>query len=137
GHFPGPHSFYTTGAAMNILLLDDNVHRIAFFQKGLKPHKVTVCRHARAAIKALKQTPFDIIFLDHDMEGEPADPESENCGSEVARFIAEHGVTGRVILHTENRAGREVMEAILATCEAIPYSKLKKMGLHAVLKQSN
>ncbi|HEX2618596.1 MAG TPA: hypothetical protein VHL11_00580, partial [Phototrophicaceae bacterium] len=40
---------------MNILLLDDNPHRITFFQNGLKKHKLTVCRHARAAIKALKK----------------------------------------------------------------------------------
>lgn len=122
---------------MNILLLDDNAHRIAFFQNGMKPHKVTVCRHARAAIKALKDRPFDIIFLDHDLEDEPADPDSENCGSEVARFIAEHEIAGRIILHTENRVGREAMEAILATCEVIPYSRLKKMGLRAVLKMSS
>ncbi len=93
-----------------------------------------VCHHARAAIKALKQSSFDIIFLDHDLEGQPADPEDENCGSEVARFIAEHEVSGRVILHTENHLGRAAMEAILSTCEAIPYSKLKKMSFHAVLK---
>src|SRR5690348_4120010 len=71
---------------MNILVLDDNSHRITFFQNALKKHKVTVCRHARTAIRALKDRPFDIIFLDHDLRGEPADPDDENCGSEVARF---------------------------------------------------
>jgi len=120
---------------MNILLLDDNPHRITFFQNSLKKHTLVVCRHAKAAIKALKKGSFDLVFLDHDLEGDPADPEDENCGSEVARFIAAHDVhCGRIILHSENRAGREAMEAILETCESIPYSKLKKANFHSLLK---
>ena len=67
---------------MNILLLDDNAHRITFFQNGLKAHKLTICRHARAAIKALKQASFDVVFLDHDLTNKAADPADENCGSE-------------------------------------------------------
>lgn len=122
---------------MNILLVDDNPHRITFFQNGLKPHKVTVCRHARTAMKALRQSSFDIVFLDHDLEGRAADPDEENSGSEIARYIAEHQIAcGRIILHSENRAGRESMEAILAEAESIPYGRLKKMGLQAVLKVS-
>ena len=47
---------------MNILLLDDNAHRITFFQNGLKQHKLTICRHAKAAMKALKTASFDVIL---------------------------------------------------------------------------
>ena len=120
---------------MKILILDDNPHRITFFQNSLKKHSLVVCRHAKAAIKALQKGSFDVVFLDHDLEGEPADPEESNCGSEVARFMVEHDIRcGRIILHTENRAGRESMEAILGTCEAIPYSKLKKANFHSLLK---
>jgi hypothetical protein len=83
----------------------------------------------------LKKGSFDLIFLDHDLEGEPADPDDANCGSEVARFIVEHDIScGRIILHTENRAGRESMESILERCESIPYSKLKKANFHTLLK---
>jgi hypothetical protein len=89
----------------------------------------------RTAIKALKSTAFDVIFLDHDLCGEPADPDDENTGSEVARFIAEREIAcACIILHTENRAGREAMEVILPNCQSIPYSTLKKIGFHAVLK---
>jgi CheY-like chemotaxis protein len=120
---------------VNILLLDDNPHRITFFQNSLKKYSLIVCRHANAAIKALNKTSFDVVFLDHDLEGEPADPQDANCGSEVARFIIEHQVAyGRIILHTENHAGRESMEAILGNCESIPYSKLKKANFHSLLK---
>ena len=121
---------------MNILLLDDNSHRITFFQNALKPHKLTVCRHARTAIRALKDMSFDIIFLDHDLRDEPADPDDENCGSEVARFIATHEIDcPYIILHTENRTGRESMESILPHSDSIPYGKLKKAGLHAIIKK--
>jgi CheY-like chemotaxis protein len=120
---------------MNILLLDDNSHRITFFQNNLKKYSLVVCRHANAAIKALKKTPFDVVFLDHDLEGEPADPQDTNCGSEVARFIVKNRIScGRIILHTENRAGRESMEAILGNCESIPYSKQKKANFHNLLE---
>ncbi len=120
---------------MNILILDDNPHRVKFFQNGLKAHHLTVCRHASAAIAALKTTVFEVIFLDHDLNGKPTDPEDENCGSEVARFIAEQEIACPcIIVHTENREGRESMEAILPACEAIPYSKLKKIGLSKVIQ---
>jgi CheY-like chemotaxis protein len=120
---------------MNILLLDDNAHRITFFQNALQEHKLTVCRHARAAIRALKKASFDIIFLDHDLRDEPADPDDENSGSEVARFIANHEIECPcIVLHTENRAGRESMEAILPQSQSIPYSRLKKVGLQSIVK---
>ena len=119
---------------MDILLLGDNQHRISFFQNGLKQNKLTVCRHARAAIKALKQKQFDVIFLDHDLD-EDTDPDNENSGSEVARFIADHGVEcGNIILHSENRVGRESMESILDKCQVLPYGKLKQTGLRNILK---
>ena len=120
---------------MNILLLDDNQHRIAFFQNGLKQHKLTVCRHARTAKKALKNQVFDLIFLDHDLEQRVANPDDENTGSEVARFIADHAIAcGCIVLHSENRLGRESMEALIGNCHVIPYGKLKKVGLPAILK---
>src|SRR5262245_35425584 len=120
---------------MNILLLDDSPHRIKFFQNGLKQHQLTVSRHSKAAIKALKRQPFEVIFLDHDLNGRPTDPDNENTGSEVARFSVDHEIEYRcIILHTENRAGREAMEALLEDCFIIPYSKLKKTGFTSVLK---
>lgn len=121
---------------MNILLLDDNAHRITFFQNALKQHKLTVCRHARAATRALKDATFDIIFLDHDLRNEVVEPDDENSGSEVARYIADHEIACPcIILHTENRVGRASMEAILPSSESIPYSKLKKIGLPATIKR--
>jgi CheY-like chemotaxis protein len=120
---------------MNILLLDDNQHRITFFQNGLKPHRLTVCRHARTAIKALKNQTFDLIFLDHDLERRVANPDDENTGSEVARFIADQAIECNcIILHSENRVGRESMETLIGKCRVIPYGKLKKTGLPAILK---
>jgi CheY-like chemotaxis protein len=119
---------------MHILLVDDSAHRSAFFQNGLKGHKVTVCRHARAAIKALRSASFDAIFLDYDLSDAP---DEDNNGGSIAYFIADHAIACPcIILHSENRAGREAMEAILAghSCQSIPYGKLKKIGLHAALK---
>jgi CheY-like chemotaxis protein len=120
---------------VNILLLDDNPHRITFFQSGLKQHKLTVCRHARTVIKALKKQTFDMIFLDHDLEHGVIDPNDENTGSEVARLIADQAIAcDCIVIHSENRAGRDSMETLLEKCHVIPYGKLKKVGLTAILK---
>ena len=54
--------------------------------------------------------------------------------SEVARFIADHEITGVVILHTENARGREAMESILSECQSVLYSRLHKLGFHPLLK---
>jgi CheY-like chemotaxis protein len=124
--------------SLNILLLDDNAHRITFFKNGLKAHKLTICSHARAAMKALKKTSFDVIFLDQDLREGHVDSEDENCGSEVARYIANHEIAcSCIVLHTENDIGRAAMEGILTQCHSIPYGKLKKLGFHAVLKLAN
>ena len=123
---------------MNILLLDDNAHRITFFKNGLKGHKLTICSHARAAMKALKKTSFDVIFLDHDLQEGRIDPEDSNTGSEVARYIADQGIAcSCIVLHTENDIGRAAMESILDQCHSIPYGKLKKLGFHTILKLAN
>ena len=119
---------------MNILLLEDNTNRIQWFKNRTKNHHLTVCGHARAAKQALKKGTFDMIFLDHDLRGKPEPPSSDNCGSEVARFIADRGITAVVVLHTENPVGHEAMEALLPNSITIPYSTLKKIGLHGLLK---
>ena len=120
---------------MKILIVEDNKNRITYFRNELKGHSVVVCRHAKVAKKALRKDQFDLILLDHDLQGKPADPESENCGSEVARIMVKRGVKyGAVILHTENEVGRESMDAILGGCFIFPYSKIRKMGMRAVLK---
>ena len=120
---------------MNILLLEDNPHRIKFFKNGLKQHHLTICGHASAAKKVLKKQRFDIIFLDHDLRGKPEDPESLNCGTEVARYIVDYEIEcPHIILHTENPIGRDAMEILLDYSQTIPYGKLKKLGLRTLLK---
>ena len=119
---------------LNILLLEDNGHRITFFKNGLTAHKLTICKHARAAKQALKKQAFDVVFLDHDLQGKPEDPSSDNCGTEVARYIADREIAvGLIVLHTENPVGRDAMEELLPDSFTVPYGRLKKIGLHAVL----
>lgn len=119
------------------MILEDDNNRITYFQNALQGHSVVVCRHAKAAKKALRKDQFDLIFLDHDLQGIPADPDSDNCGSEVARTIVERDIDYHaIILHTENEIGRDAMDAILsgANCFIFPYSKIRKLGLRRVLE---
>jgi CheY-like chemotaxis protein len=122
---------------MHILILEDSAHRIAWFKAALKEHKLIFCAHARAAKQALRKNQFDLIFLDHDLHGEPVDPESENSGCEVAHYIAEHEIESIVVIHSENPLGSDAMAAILENSYVIPYSKLKKLGMREVMKLIN
>ena len=48
--------------------------------------------------------PWDILFLDHDLDGEAyVDPSEPNTGSEVVRWIVKNKpVIGEIIIHTHN-----------------------------------
>ncbi len=120
---------------LNILVLDDNEHRLTFFQTSLAQHCVLVCRHVQPAQHLLKKEPFDILFLDHDLEGFPAEPDSPNCGTALPRFLKENQLSATIlVIHTENRTGREAMKAIWPDALVIPYHKMKAKGLRSIVK---
>ena len=72
---------------MNILILDDSRTRHYFFARYLMGNEGVVLHAsytATDAIRSLAQQPWDVIFLDHDLE-----ESGEHCGngSEVVEWI--------------------------------------------------
>ena len=69
---------------MTVLILEDDVNRIAQFKRALKDHKLYITDDANEAINFLKKHNFDYIFLDHDLGGLQNEWDEENCGMVVA-----------------------------------------------------
>ncbi len=52
---------------MTFLFLDDDDDRHRAFIERSKPHEVFMCRSAGTAIKKMRRTKFDVVFLDRDL----------------------------------------------------------------------
>lgn len=115
--------------SMNILFLDDDNERIRQF-RGKIPGAVVV-KTAEQAIKALaKEDIWNIVFLDHDLEGETyVDSNRADCGMEVVRWIIKEDAHIRnIIVHTQNPPAGEEMTRLLKdalfTTTYVPFGTL-------------
>lgn len=104
---------------MKILILDDSPERHAIFLARYVKHDLVQVYSVDAAIKAVEaESPFDAMFLDHDLttlqsiglnDGEPS-------GTVFARYLAElpdEKRPAQIIIHSWNDAGRTRMAGIL------------------------
>lgn len=70
-----------------ILLLEDDLNRIAAFQRGLVgAAPLRIVHNAKEAIKEMVNGQWDFVFLDHDL----GDKSIVGDGTMVAAWIAEH-----------------------------------------------
>lgn len=126
---------------MNILFLDDDHHRCDAFRQRSIGHQVTFVTTADEAIAALQgaSSPFDLIMLDHDLEGITSQgtlDRPDNDGRKVCHFMG-HNVhngscrdTTTIVIHSLNPAGAGQMFNILGKCDytevyVIPMAWLK------------
>lgn len=118
---------------MRILFLDDCSRRTAVIRSELP--WITAVSTANAAIDKLSRESFDVVFLDHDLDGGTyQDSASDNCGMAVVRWlITNKSPIQRIIIHSHNEVAREVMASTL--CDAgyeaktIPFIYLKPSGI--------
>jgi len=115
---------------LKIMVLEDMSSRIQFFKNKLHKHDVYYFDNADDAINALRflsDKSWDIIFLDHDLEGRIFVPSSyHNTGYTVAKFISENDVKiDQIITHSMNPQGAKNIKMILPKAEIIPFSLLK------------
>jgi CheY-like chemotaxis protein len=80
---------------MRILVLDDDLDRHDLFRKVLSRHKALLVQTVAACIEALKETKYDLVYLDHDLADFCAENKipgmygsQELTGVDVARFMA-------------------------------------------------
>ena len=102
---------------MKILFLDDDVLRHEAFLREHPSDTVTRASTVEETLVALEAgSPFDVVYLDHDLEGRVFVEEIEGTGCEIAFFIArlpDNKLPKLVIVHSHNPAGaRRMVEAL-------------------------
>ena len=103
---------------MKIFILEDYEERTHTFSKEFVKDELVICNNAELALTLLAQVKFDLIFLDHDLEGEAyVDSDYPNTGYRVARELQNTlNADTRVIVHSYNPAGVELMMEGLLQC---------------------
>ena len=116
---------------LKIMILEDMPSRIQFFKNKLHKHDVYFFDNADDAMNALcflNNKKWDIVFLDHDLEGRIFVPSSyHNTGYTVAKFISENSdiEINQIITHSMNPQGAQNIKTVLPRAEIIPFSLLK------------
>jgi hypothetical protein len=105
-----------------VFVLDDAEERLGWFRERMP--KMRWAKTAEAALEILATEEFDLVFLDHDLSWEDAGfPDRQHGnGKEIARFLARTSFAGRVIIHSKNEDGVNVMAQFL------PAAKIERFG---------
>src|ERR1700758_399318 len=93
----------------HVLVVEDTEDRISWFRQRMP--KAVFAKTAEAALRALSQQEFKVAFLDHDLHWMDADNSIfKGTGKEVARFLAQKGFQGIVIIHSRYEEGAAAMK---------------------------
>lgn len=107
-------------ANWRVLVVEDTEDRISWFRQRL-PNAV-FAKTAESALQALSQQEFKVAFLDHDLHWMHADNTIfKGTGKEVARFMAQQGFKGIVIIHSKHVEGAAAMKKFLPAARLAPF----------------
>jgi len=113
---------------VKVLILEDSGARIKTFKKHLsKDHDLYFYDNVQDAKEALELLgPFDILFLDHDLDDRIyVNSNEQNTGYQLAKYVAEKEIKfNEIILHSLNPAGVQNMKAVLPEAKIIPFTNL-------------
>ena len=98
-----------------ILVLDDDNTRQRVFQQALIGKILEQAYTAEEAIQKLKDHPFDIVFLDHDLSGKVMVVSGKGTGFEVAKWLRDNPgrMPKQIIIHSFNPVGAQNMKDVL------------------------
>jgi CheY-like chemotaxis protein len=109
---------------MRIFILDDSKERLHTFSSKLIGHVVFTAMTASEAISILeRESPFDHIYLDHDLGGQAMVPSGPGTGYEVAQWLSQHPektINCDIIIHSFNPDGAKNMASFLPTARIVP-----------------
>lgn len=101
---------------MKILFLDDDDDRHKEFLKhlGAAPVVVKPVKTVAEAVAALDRETFELIFLDHDLDGKVMVESGPGTGLEVARHLmSTPNKSAQVVVHSLNDKGARAMLDVL------------------------
>jgi hypothetical protein len=103
-----------------VLVVEDTEDRISWFRQRMP--KAVFAKNAEAALRALSEQEFKVAFLDHDLHWMHADNSIfKGTGKEVARFMAQQGFKGIVIIHSKHVEGAAIMKKFLPNARLAPF----------------
>lgn len=123
---------------MNYLVLEDDPERIRIFRQhyDVPGNLVVVCRTVTEAIQALRTVSFEVVSLDHDLDGRVYVPSEEpNTGYQLAKIIAASGLEfNQVLVHSFNQKGALKMLEVLRCggyhqAQWVPFSLIEKENI--------
>jgi hypothetical protein len=113
-----------------IFILEDNDERIKWFKKTFYFADLFITKFANVAIAELKTVKYDIIFLDHDLDGQVfVNSNHENTGYQVAKIIKDTiNKDTPVVIHSLNLPAASLMKSVLGLNQGsrIPFIFLMK-----------
>ena len=112
---------------MKLFFLDDDLNRKQQFKRRFPDAEIVFAETASEAILKLSEDlTYDAIFLDHDLGGRIfVASEEENTGYQVAKFLSDKVVEGRIIIHSWNAVGAKRMLELLPGAVHVPFSITK------------
>jgi hypothetical protein len=115
---------------MKIFILEDDQNRLDFFYRWFENEEIFASDNVEyAKTLYLKERPFDLVFLDHDLGGRVyVSSEEPNTGYQFAKFLVEQENSSIIIIHSWNPEGAKNMRNVLPKAYVIPFgSHLKRM----------
>lgn len=97
---------------MRILILEDNQTRIEKFKELFKYHDIYLYSDVESAKEACKCMDFDVLWLDHDLNGKIwEDSSEENSGFQFVKWLVDNGLQKNSLnyIHSMNPIGANKM----------------------------
>ena len=120
---------------IKVFILEDNEERIAQFRKNFKNASLTITKESKNAIEILrKESPFDYIFLDHDLGGNEMVESGKGTGFEVAQWLSKNTLKKPkfgMYIHSLNGPGAENIIAELKYGQRVPFVWTKVVDFKA------
>lgn len=113
-----------------IFVLEDSHSRINALKKKFKKDDDYYFDNVVEAIEGFDLLgPFDIILLDHDLEGKIfVNSTYENTGYQFAKYLSEkEELNAQIIIHSMNPNGAKNMKSALPQAEIVPFPRLLKI----------
>ena len=107
-----------------ILILEDDPERVRYFTKNFLNAKKTISDKVDIIIEKLKESDWDMLFLDHDLGGHTFVPSGkfEQTGYDVAKFLRDNPqfLPKEIFVHSLNPVGSENIMNLIP-CKRIPF----------------
>jgi len=114
---------------VKVLFLDDDPERQKYFRHALDGVRVelTAVTTSAEAIAELEKQRFDVVCLDHDLDGRIFVESGPGTGYEVAeRLLATANRDAQVVVHTLNEAGaRKMLDLLGPKAVWVPFFNIK------------